>query len=119
MAREVAGEEADAALGEGWWRWQGATGAGCGEGGEVAEPGGEGDGGGVVLPAAAGEALEVAAEEGDLGEGKGEVANLVGAQAVLEGVEVAFGGAGAGSFAATRHVADTSLVSVCQRMGNG
>jgi hypothetical protein len=44
--------------------------------------------------------VEVAAEEGDLGEGKGEGTNLLGAQAVLESVQVALGGAGAGSFAA-------------------
>ena len=54
------------------------------------------------------EAVDVGAEERDLGEGKGEGANLLGAQAVFESVEVApsagsgqaLGGAGAGSFAA-------------------
>jgi hypothetical protein len=70
------------------------------EGVEVAEPGGEGEGGSGGLVASAGEAMEVGAEEGDLGEGKGKGANLLGAQPMLEGVEVAFGGAGAGSFAA-------------------
>ena len=104
LARQVAGEKPDAALGEGRRRGQGATSAGGVEGIEVAEPGGEGDSGGTVLLATAGEALEVAAEEGDLSEGKGEGANLLGAQAVLEGVEVAPGGAGAGSLASTRHV---------------
>jgi hypothetical protein len=118
LAREVAGEEADAALGEGRRRREGAASAGGVERVEVAEPGGEGDGGGGVLAATTGEALEVSPEEGDLGEGKGEGANLLGAQAVLEGVEVALGGAGAGSFAAPGHVVDTSLC-VCQRMGDG
>jgi hypothetical protein len=99
LVQEVAGEEADAALGEGRGRGQGAAGARGVEGVEVAEPGGEGEGGGVAL-ATAGEALEVAAEEGDLGEGKGEGTDLLGTQAVLEGVEVASGGTGAGSFAA-------------------
>jgi hypothetical protein len=70
------------------------------EGVEVAEPGGEGEAGGGVLVATAGEAMEVAAEEGDLGEGKGEGANLLGAQAVFQSVEIPVGGAGAGSFAA-------------------
>jgi hypothetical protein len=100
LAREVAGEEADAALGEGRRRREGAASAGGVEGVEVAEPGGEGDGGGGVLAAAAGEALEVGPEEGDLGEGKGEGADLLGAQAVLESIEVALGCTGAGSFAA-------------------
>jgi hypothetical protein len=86
LAQEVAGEEADAALGEGWRRRQGVTGAGGVEGGEVAEPGGDGDGGGPVLPATAGEALDVDPEEGDLGQHERECANLLGAQAVLESV---------------------------------
>jgi hypothetical protein len=100
LVQEVAGEEADAALGEGRRRGQGAAGAGGVEGVEVAEPGGEGEGGGGVPLTAAGEAEKVAAKEGDLGEGKGEGADLLGTQAVLEGVEVALGGAGAGSLAA-------------------
>jgi hypothetical protein len=103
LVREVAGEEADGAVVEGRWGWQGAGGVGGVEGLEVAEPGGEGEAGGGVLVATAGEALEVAAEEGDLGEGKGEGTHLLGAQAVLEGVEVALGCAGAGSSAAPRH----------------
>jgi hypothetical protein len=140
LVQQVAGEEADAALGEGRRRGQGAAGAGGVEGVEVAEPGGEGEGGGGVALTAAGEALEVAAKEGDLGEGKGEGADLLGTQAVLEGVEVAPGGAGAGSFAApsTALRAGPStgpfdvaqgglragsghggLLSVCQRMVNG
>ena len=100
LVREVTGEQADGAVVEGRWGWQGAARARGVEGVEVAEPGGEGEGGSGGLVATAGEAMEVAAEEGDLGEGKGEGANLLGAQAVLEGVEVALGGAGAGSFAA-------------------
>ncbi|MCJ7510267.1 MAG: hypothetical protein MUP14_05200 [Dehalococcoidia bacterium] len=100
LVREVAGKEADGAVVEGWRRRQGAARAGGVEGVEVAEPGGEGEVGGGGLVAANGEAVEVGAKEGDLGEGKGEGANLLGAQAVLEGVEVAPRGAGAGSFAA-------------------
>ncbi len=115
LVREVAGEEADGAVVEGWWGWQGAGSAGGVEGVEVAEPGGEGEAGGGGLVTTAGEALEVAAEEGDLGEGKGEGADLLGAQAVLEGVEVAPGGAGAGSFAAPRHVSLLPVV-VCGSM---
>ena len=68
-------------------------------------------GGGGVLAATAGEALEVGPEEGDLGEGKGEGADLLGAQAVLEGVEVALGGTGAGSFAAPGHSRSPFCVS--------
>ena len=41
---------------------------------------------------------EEGAEEGDLGEGLEEGSELAGARAVLEGVEVARGGAGTGSF---------------------
>ena len=67
---------------------------------EVAEPGGEGEGGSGGLVAAHGEAVDVGAEERDLGEGKGEGANLLGAQAVLKSVKVALGCASAGSFAA-------------------
>jgi hypothetical protein len=100
LVREVAGEEADGAVVEGRRRRQGAAGAGGVEGVEVAEPGGEGEGGGGVGVATEGEAVEVGAEEGDLGEGKGKGADLLGAQAVLEGVEIALGCAGAGSFAA-------------------
>ena len=100
LVREVAGEEADGAVVEGWWGRQGAARAGGVEGVEVAEPGGEGEGGSGGLVAANGEAVDVGAEEGDLGEGKGEGANLLGAQAVFEGVQVAPRGAGAGSFAA-------------------
>ncbi|MGQ9572152.1 MAG: hypothetical protein ACUVV3_03040 [Dehalococcoidia bacterium] len=66
----------------------------------MADPGGDGEGGGGLLLAAAGESVEVGAEEGDLGEDKGEGTHLLGAQGVLEGVEVALWGAGAGSFAA-------------------
>jgi hypothetical protein len=101
LVREVTGEQADGAVVEGRWGWQGAARARGVEGVEVAEPGGEGEGGSGGLVATAGEAMEVAAEEGDLGEGKGEGANLLGAQAVLESVQVAPGCAGAGSFAAS------------------
>jgi hypothetical protein len=97
---EVAGEEADGAVVEGWWGWHGAARAGGVEGVEVAEPGGEGEGGSGGLVAANGEAMQVGAEEGDLGEGKGEGANLLGAQPMLKSVKVALGGAGAGAFAA-------------------
>ena len=103
LVQEVAGEEANAALGEGRRRGQGAAGARGVEGVEVAEPGGEGEGGGGVPLTAAGEAQQVAAEEGDLGEGKGEGADLLGTQPMLEGVDVASGGAGAGSLAAASH----------------
>jgi len=89
LVREVAGEEADGAVVEGWWGRQGAARAGGVEGVEVAEPGGEGEGGGGCLVAAHGEAVEVGAEEGDLGEGKGEGANLLGAQPMLKSVKVA------------------------------
>jgi hypothetical protein len=89
LVREVAGEEADGAVVEGRRGWQGAARAGGVEGVEVAEPGGEGEGGSGGLVAANGEAVDVGAEEGDLGEGKGEGTNLLGAQAVFEGVEVA------------------------------
>jgi len=123
LVQEVAGEEADAALGEGRRRREGARSAGGGEGVEVAQPGGESEPGGGIPMATAGEALEVASEEGDLGQREGEGANLLGAQAVLQGVEVALGGAGAGPFAASPAGGQVSghggLLSVCQRIGNG
>ena len=100
LVREVTGEQADGAVVEGRWGWQGAARAGGVEGVEVAEPGGEGEGGSGGLVATAGEAVEVGAEEGDLGEGKGEGTNLLGAQAVFQSVQIPLGGAGAGSFAA-------------------
>jgi len=89
LVREVVGEEADGAVVEGWWGRQGAARAGGVEGVEVAEPGGEGEGGSGGLVAANGEAVDVGAEERDLGEGKGEGANLLGAQAMLKSVKVA------------------------------
>ena len=90
----MAGEEADGAVVEGWWGRQGAARAGGVEGVEVAEPGGEGEGGSGGLVAANGEtvdgeAVDVGAEERDLGEGKGERANLLGAQPMLKSVKVA------------------------------
>ena len=85
----MAGKEADGAVIEGWWGRQGAARAGGVEGVEVAEPGGEGEGGSGGLVAANGEAVDVGAEERDLGEGKGEGANLLGAQAVFKSVKVA------------------------------
>jgi len=103
LVREVTGEEADGAVVEGRRGWEGAARAGGVEGVEVAEPGGEGEGGSGGLVATAGEAMEVAAEEGDLGEGKGEGANLLGAQPVFQSVQIPLGSAGAGSFAAPRH----------------
>ena len=96
------GEEAGLAWGE--------PGEGDGRGGgvrvEVFEP--EADGGGVALEAAvtAGLASDEAGDEvlygGGVEEGE-EGPELGGVSAVLEGVEVASGCAGAGSFAASRH----------------
>ena len=96
------GEEAGLAWGE--------PGEGDGRGGgvrvEVFEP--EADGGGVALEAAvtAGLATDEAGDEvlygGGVEEGE-EGPELGGVSAVLEGVEVASGCAGAGSFAASRH----------------
>jgi len=82
-------------------------------------------GGGAALAAlAAAEPDEGVADGGEQGEGDRKLAELGRVAAMLEGVEVAFGSAGAGSFAApsarlragSRH--DNPLsVSVCQRIG--
>ncbi len=99
MVGEGVGEEAGLAWGE--------AGEGDGRGGgvrvEVLEP--EADGGGVALEAAvtAGLASDEAGDEvlygGGVEEGE-EGAELGGVSAVREGIEVASGCAGAGSFAA-------------------
>jgi hypothetical protein len=99
---EGVGEEAGLASGE--------AGEGDGRRGgvgvEVVEP--EADGGGIALEAAlaAGLATDEAGDEvldGGGVEESEEGPELGGMAAVLEGVEVALGGAGAGSFAAPRH----------------
>jgi hypothetical protein len=102
MVGKGVGEEAGLAPGE--------AGEGDGRRGgvrvEVFEP--EADGGGIALEAAltAGLASDEAGDEetkgGGLEQGE-EGPELGGVSAVLEGVEVAPGGAGAGSFAAPRH----------------
>lgn len=108
VVHEGAGEEAGLAAaerGEGDGRW--------GVGGEMAEP--EADGGGVAVEVgvAAGLAGDEAGEklaEGGRVEEDEEGPELGGVLPMLEGVEIALGGAGAGSLAASRH---WSLLSVC------
>jgi len=71
-----------------------------------------GHGGGAALTAlAAADLDEGVADVGQQGEGDGKLLKLGGVPPVLEGVEVALGGAGAGSFAATSHRASFLAVN--------
>ena len=72
---------------------------------EVGEEGdGDGAGAGLLTAVAADEAVEGFTGVGDEGEGEGELLELAGVNAVLEGVEVAFGGASTLSLAAPRRL---------------
>lgn len=84
---------------------------------EVGEDGdGDGAGASLLVAVAADEADEGLAGVWDKGEGDGELLELVGVGAVLEGVEVALGSTGAGSGAAAPGLADSGLVVHCEGM---
>ena len=105
---EGVGEEAGLAAGEGGE----GDGGGRGFGIEVVEPEAEGSGVALEVAVSAGLASDEAGDEildgGGVEEGE-EGPELGGVPPVLEGVEVADGGAGAGSCAASRHGCEPPL----------